>query len=372
MLLITGMDWFLRGMGLAACGGLGSALLRLRKIQGASCDASCAAAKLPADAYRGKVVWITGASSGIGKGLAVEFAKQGAKVILSSRRAKELEEVAQELAPLLKASGGDASILTVDLSDLDSLPGKAAEARRLFQSPVDVLVNNGGYSSRALARDVQGIQEDIKMMEVNLLSWIALAKAVLPERDEKRPVQIINISSLAGKLGVPLRTMYCAAKHAVIGWFDALRAEEMGFWGTDLTVLNVCPGSVKTSVSDNAVTADGSKLGHTDPNIMNGLDVAYVSDRILASAHCGLDEIWIAKWGELRGAYLSQYAPGTFKQKDLSCDELCRLLPRSLRCAVSIPNFEQFSTVTVRDMALVSVGHTMGEVFVKERLASKL
>jgi len=94
-------------------------------------------------------------------------------------------------------------------------------------------------------------------------------------------------------------------------------------------------------VSDNAVTADGSKLGHTDPNIMNGLDVAYVSDRILASAHCGLDEIWIAKWSELRSAYLSQYAPGSFKRK-------------------------------ARDVALASVGHTMGEVFVKERLASKL
>jgi len=215
----------------------------------------------------------------------------------------------------LKKSGGEAKVLTVDLGDLDSLAGKGAEAQKLFGAPVDVLVNNGGYSSRALAREVSGTKEDIKMMTVNLFSWIALAKEVLPEKGSKREVSIINISSLAGKMGMPLRTMYCANKYAVIGWFDALRAEEAGFYKHNVKVLNVCPGSVKTAVSDNAVTADGSKLGHTDPNIFNGLSVEFVSDRIMASLHSGLFEIWIARWHELRNAYVAQYAPDLFKKQ---------------------------------------------------------
>lgn len=318
--------------------GLGAAKagLTLWKASRSNCDAQCAAARMPPDAYKGQVVWITGASSGIGKAVAKALARQGARIILSARREKELEEAAEELRPIASASGGAVAVLPMDLEKLDELPGKAAEAQKMFGSPVDVLVNNGGYSSRCLAREVPGIEADQRMFAVNFFAWIALAKAVLPEQETSRPVKIINISSLAGKLGSALRTMYCGAKAAVINWFDALRVEEAGFWGHNVSICNVCPGSVQTDVSNNAVTADGSKLGVTDPNIANGLEVDFVADRILAAAHCKLDEIWIAKWSELRAAYMAQYMPDTLKKK-------------------------------LREMALPIVWHTMGADYVKQR-----
>lgn len=333
---LTAVDWTLRGLGLLAVAGSAKVGYTLWKAKKNSCDAACAAATMPPDAYKGQVVWITGASSGIGKGLAEALSKQGAKIILSARREKELEEVAKELKPALDASGGEVAILPIDLANLDEIPGKAAQAHKLFNQPVDVLVNNGGYSSRALARDVPGISEDKKMFDVNFFAWIALGKAVLPEKGSTRPVKIINISSIAGKLGNALRSMYCAAKAAVIFWFDALRVEEAGFWNHQVSICNVCPGSVQTDVAVNAVTQDGSKLGHTDPNIANGLKVDFVCDRILASAYCNLDEVWIAKWNELQAAYTAQYQPEKMKEK-------------------------------LRQFAIPIVWYTMGEEFVKQR-----
>merc|ERR1719296_281385 len=125
---------------------------------------------------------------------------------------------------------------------------------------------------------------------------------------------IVNISSLAGKFGSPLRTLYCGAKHAVMGWFDALRIEEASF-NTGISVTNICPGSVKTDVAKNAVTADGSLRGYSDPNIDNGLSVEFTCDRILAAVHCGLHEAWIAKPNELQAVYTAQYFPDTLKHK---------------------------------------------------------
>jgi len=313
MTAIVALDFALRGAGAAAV--LGGAILarKLSILRRANCDAACAAAVMPADAYKGKVVWITGASSGIGKEFAVQLARQGAKLILSARREQVLQDVAAELSPLMKASGGEVKILPLDLEDLASLPGKATEALASFGGTIDVLVNNGGYSSRALGRETQGITEEVKMMNVNFLSCVALAKAVLPNMYQRKTGTIINISSLAGKFGSPLRTLYCGAKHALIGWFDVLRLEEAGFFKSGITVTNACPGSVKTDVARNAVTAGGTRLGVSDPGIDSGLEPSFVCDRILASAYCGLDEVWIAKPAELQAVYMNQYLPATFK-----------------------------------------------------------
>jgi len=261
--------------------------------------------------------------------------RQGAKVILSARREAVLQQVAAEMQESL-GSGGDVRVLPLDLEDVDSLEAKAQEALGLF-GLVDVLVNNGGYTSRALAADTKGVEEELKMMRVNFLSYVALAKAVMPSMRERKSGHIINITSFAGKFGVPLRTLYCGAKHAVMGWFDALRTEETGFWKSGIRVTNVCPGSVKTDVAINSVTADGSRRGYSDPNIDAGLDPAFVSDRILAAAHCGLEEVWIAPAQEIQGAYLNQYAPAMFKA---------------------------MITGKAREM----VARTMGEEFVKSRL----
>eukprot|EP00930_Biecheleria_cincta_P008283 TRINITY_DN109699_c0_g1_i1.p1 TRINITY_DN109699_c0_g1~~TRINITY_DN109699_c0_g1_i1.p1 ORF type:complete len:338 (-),score=64.99 TRINITY_DN109699_c0_g1_i1:107-1015(-) len=299
-----------------------------------SCDAATAVASMPADAYASKVVWVTGASSGIGRELAKQLAEQGAKLILSARRQDVLQEVANELKPRLGA-GGDIRVLPLDLEDLDSLEHKAREALSFFGA-VDVLVNNGGYSSRAVARETVGISQDVRMMQVNFLSAVALTKSVLPTMIRRKQGLIINMSSLAGKFGSPLRTLYCGAKHAMMGWFDALRAEEAAFQ-SGVRVCNICPGSIKTDVAVNAVTADGSKRGYSDPNIDNGLDVKFTCDRILAAAYTGLDEAWIAKPQELQSAYLAQYHPDIHKAM-----------------------MKQFSAQII--------GGTMGEDFMKSRL----
>mmetsp|Transcript_41398 Transcript_41398/g.114094 ORF Transcript_41398/g.114094 Transcript_41398/m.114094 type:complete len:340 (-) Transcript_41398:257-1276(-) len=311
-LALAGLDWTLRAVGLVSCGGIAYAALKFKGAKKKCCDNATAAAQMPKQAYAGKVVWITGASSGIGRELATQLARQGAKLILSARREQVLQELAAELAKSLGGSG-ELRVLPLDLQDLASLDTKAREALALFGG-VDVLVNNGGYSSRALAMDTPGIQQDVQMMEVNFLSAVALTKALLPSMHERKRGQIVNISSFAGKFGIPLRTLYCGAKHAMMGWFDALRVEEAGF-KTGVSITNVCPGSIKTDVAKNAVIGDGSRRGYSDPAIDSGLSVEFTCDRILAAAHCGLNEVWIGKGQELQSLYLSQYAPDTLKAK---------------------------------------------------------
>lgn len=312
MLLVAVIDWGLRSIGLAACAAVLLAYLRVRRAFKSCCDNATANARMPANAYAGRVVWITGASSGIGEELAQQLAKQNAKLILSARSKEKLEGLADEL----RKSSADAlevRVLPLDLKEISSLEGKAKQALALFGA-IDVLINNGGYSSRALAFLSPGIQTDIDMMEVNFLSAVALAKAVLPSMHERKQGHIINISSLSGKFGVPLRTLYCGAKHAMMGWFDALRVEEAAL-KTGVSVTNICPGSCKTNVATNAVTDNGMRRGFSDPIIDNGLSVDFVCDRILAAAHCKLKECWLAKEGELKLCYKSQYAPELLKSQ---------------------------------------------------------
>lgn len=166
---------------------------------------------------------------------------------------------------------------------------------------MNILVNNGGVSQRCLAREGM-LQLDKKIMMTNFTSHIALARALLPHMQDQAAgtTQIINISSLAGKCGLGLRTGYSAAKAAINGWFDALRAEEVAL-GTGIRILNVLPGSVRTQVANNALVGDGSKFGSTDPNIGAGLVVDYVGQRILAAAYAGLEESWIARPSGARG-----------------------------------------------------------------------
>eukprot|EP00854_Cymbomonas_tetramitiformis_P000705 gene705-1163_t len=181
--------------------------------------------------------------------------------------------------------------LQIYLSDCDlqtasaKLP-KDAYAGKAF-GHVDILVNNGGVSTRVMAHECS-FAVDKEVMNVDFLGQVCLSKAVLPSMMKRRSGQFVNISSLAGKTGVPLRTPYCAAKHALIGWFDALRLEQLE---TGIRVTNVCPGSVRTNVSRNAMMhVVGAKFDAMDENIDTGMDVARVADRILAAAYKGIDE----------------------------------------------------------------------------------
>lgn len=280
-------------------------------------------ARLKPEYFRGKVIWITGASSGIGLELAKKIVKLnvGAKIILSSRRQEVLESVAKDLLALnAKHSSEDIKIVQLDLENIDSLESKTDEALKQY-GRIDVLVNNGGISTRSLARDSK-FEVDEKVFKVDYFSAVKISKRLLSHMvqatqgdnassSSKQHLHIINISSIAGKIFSSLRTSYCSAKAALIMYFDALRLEEPEL----ITVTNICPGSVQTSVAKNALTADGSSFGKTDENIANGMEVERCVELILTAASNNIYEAWIFKIPrEKYGVYLAQYLPGTFRK----------------------------------------------------------
>ncbi len=233
----------------------------------------------------GKTVWVTGASSGIGEALAKAFVADGGSAILSGRKVPELERVMRETGAPERCH-----ILPFDTQDFDALEQMVATAVA-FRGVVDILVNNAGISQRSLAIDTDFSVYD-QIISVDLLAPIALTQKLLPHLIERGSGQLVMISSVAGKAGVPLRTAYCAAKHGLIGYSDALRSE---IAGQGIGVLVVAPGSVRTNVSRNALNADGSVRGSSDAAIDNGIDPAEVASTIWNAVADGKREIVIAE-----------------------------------------------------------------------------
>jgi len=248
--------------------------------------------------YTGKVIWITGASSGIGEALVAGFAAQGASIILSGRRVEALQAVANRLPT-------DSLVLPFETTDRSALPAAVAQAID-WHGQVDGLVNNAGISQRALAVD-SALEVYDRIIAVDLLAPIWLTQLLLPHMTQRKAGLIVGISSVAGRVGVPLRTAYCAAKHGLIGYLDALRAETEVHYG--LKVHTVLPGSIRTAVSANALAGDGSAHGKTDSAIANGMDPAACAARILTGIAAGEPEIMVAEGTELMLAELRQSDP---------------------------------------------------------------
>ncbi len=247
---------------------------------------------------QGKAVWITGASSGIGAALAEAFAAEGAALILSGRRREALEALAGSL-------GAETLILPFETTDWDALPG-AVETAWAWRGGVDMLVNNAGVSQRSLAIDTAPEVFE-RLLDVDLRAPIRLTQLLLPLMAGRRSGTIVMISSVAGRLGPVLRTGYAAAKHGLIGYADALRAEVEQAYG--LRVVTVLPGSVQTGVARNALQADGSARGESDANIEAGMAPAECARRILAGLAEGRREILVAEGGEAFAAALRWQDP---------------------------------------------------------------
>ena len=243
-----------------------------------------------------QVIWITGASSGIGEGLALALAAQGARLVLSSRRADELERVR-----LACAQPERHLVLPLDLTQGDSFAAAVAQVQVRF-GRIDVLINNGGVSQRALAAEATAASERW-LMEVDYFGPVALTKAVLPVMRTQRSGRIVVISSVMGYIGTPGRSTYAAAKHALHGYFDSLRAE---LWRENIRVLLVCPGYVKTAVSANALEATGEKHNRTDATHEKGIPVERCVRAILRGMARNREEIavggpeiaaiWLKRW----------------------------------------------------------------------------
>lgn len=244
-----------------------------------------------------KVIWITGASSGIGEALAYEFNKKGAHLILSSRRIEELERVKEAC----ENSDETVRVLPLDLAETDTMEQKASEAKKLFGS-LDMLINNGGISQRAYAVDAK-LETIRKIMEVNFFGTVALTKAVLPGFIEQKSGHIVVISSVMGKIGTKYRSTYAASKHALHGWFDCLRHE---VYEHNIDVSLVCPGFVKTDVTVNALTADGEKYDKMESAQKSAMPPEEFAKKLLPKLAKKKEEIYIGG-SEILAIYVKRF-----------------------------------------------------------------
>lgn len=247
------------------------------------------------------VVWITGASSGIGKALALAYAAEDCTVVLSARRADVLEEVRQACAHPEKAV-----VVPLDLTDPASMTEAARQVTERFGA-VDLLVLNGGISQRSLVRETP-VDIDRRLMETDYFGAVQLAKAMLPGMLGRGSGHFAVISSIVGLFGFPQRSAYSAAKHALHGFFETLRAEESG---NGIRVTMVCPGRILTDVSLHALTKDGTAYGVMDHAQANGITAETCARKIMRAVRKNRKEIYVCRKDVLM-VYFRRYIPALY------------------------------------------------------------
>lgn len=252
---------------------------------------------------KNKIVWITGASSGIGEALVYAFNALGAKLIISSRNRDELFRVKSNCKAQI-----DVHVLSLDLEDSASLPAKAADALRIF-GKIDILINSGGISQRGLALETD-LPTEQRLMDVNFWGTVILSKAVLPQMLANGSGSIVCVSSLVGKFGTRFRSAYAASKHALHGYFDSLRIE---IDNPNIQILLACPGFIKTRVTLNALTANGSAQGTMDSAQENGMLPEVCAKAIIKAIETKKEEVYIGG-KETKGVLLKRFFPKFFSK----------------------------------------------------------
>jgi dehydrogenase/reductase SDR family member 7B len=249
------------------------------------------------------VIWITGASSGIGEAAAKKYSMEGFQVILSARRENELKRVQSECS-----NPENVKILTLDLSEISSFQDKVQKAISLF-GHIDIMLHNGGISQRSLIQETD-LEIDRKLMEVNFFGTVGLTKALLPHFIQRKSGHFAVITSLVGKIASPYRSSYAASKHALHGFFDTLRAEH---YKDQIYVSMICPGFIKTNVSVNALTADGSPLGVMDEAQAKGMSPEKFSEKLFSAIQKKREEVYIGG-KETLAVYLMRFFPSLFSK----------------------------------------------------------
>jgi short-subunit dehydrogenase len=249
------------------------------------------------------VIWITGASSGIGEAVARKFSTEGFALILSARNTQELERVKRSCA-----FPDDCRILPLDLASSAEFSEKVATAISFF-GQVDLLLHNGGISQRSLIKDTL-LEVDRRLMEVNYFGTVALTKAILPHFIQRKQGQFGVVTSLVGKFGSPFRSSYAGSKHALHGFFDTLRAEHHQ---DGISVTLICPGFIRTQVSINAVTGDGTPLGEMDQAQDQGMSPEACAIQLYRAMKSKKEEVYIGG-KETLAVYLKRFLPGLFSK----------------------------------------------------------
>ena len=251
-----------------------------------------------------QVIWITGASSGIGEYLAYELVKYPVKLILSARRESELQRVKDACDTSV---GAEVAILPLDLAEADSLEGKCEEATKIY-GRVDILINNGGISQRDMIINTD-MSVSRRLMEVNYFGSVALSKFLLPQMVKRQTGHHVIITSAVGIITTPKRSAYAASKHALHGFYDTLRAEHHD---DNIKVTIICPGYVHTNISYNALMGDGTRQDKLDNAQATGLSPEYTARKIVKSITAQKQEVYIGGFKEVFGIYLKRFFPYLF------------------------------------------------------------
>ncbi|MHA3103184.1 SDR family oxidoreductase [Acinetobacter sp. ANC 3791] len=246
-----------------------------------------------------QVVWITGASSGIGQALAIVFAELGMQLILSARRDSELQRVKALLANQEKHT-----CIPLDITNAVQVE-QALQQVLTEKGRIDWLINNAGLSQRALIQDTS-MDTERKIMEVDYFAQVAMTKAVLPTLLKQKSGRVVFISSVAGLIGTQYRATYSAAKAAIHMWANSLRAEVAA---QGIHVAVVFPGFVKTNVSLNALTGNGEAQGFQDEAIEQGLDADEFAQQTVKALLQNQEYIVIGGRKEKLGVMLSRLSP---------------------------------------------------------------
>ena len=254
------------------------------------------------DIFTGKVVWITGASSGIGEALVKAFVRHGSRVIASSNDSAGLARVAGECSGLR----GSVAAFPFDLSDTSGIDELAKDVV-MKEGRIDMLLNIGGISQRALLKETP-LWLDRKIMEINYFGTIALTKAVLPYMLAAGGGHIAATSSISGRFGFPFRSAYSASKQAIHGFFETLLLEH----GKDnIRVSVIIPGRVQTAISLHALTAAGKEHGKMDEGQKGGVTAEKAAEQIIGGLARNRREILVGST-ELLMLWIRRYLPALF------------------------------------------------------------
>jgi short-subunit dehydrogenase len=233
-----------------------------------------------------RVVWITGASSGIGEAIANELANQGCKLILSARREVELNRVKNNL----KISSENIFVLPIDLEQHQNASHWTSQVIDKF-GRIDILINNGGISQKSLALETKEAIER-KIMDINYFGNVALTKAVLPNMLHQKSGKIVIITSIVGKFGLPELTTYAASKHALYGFYESLRLELVN---DNIKMLIAAPGFINTNVAINAIKGDGNLVNENSDAQRFGMKPNVFARKLVKAIKSNKKHIYIGK-----------------------------------------------------------------------------
>jgi short-subunit dehydrogenase len=233
------------------------------------------------------VVWITGASSGIGEAVALAMFNRGATVVLSARNMEKLQRRKAEFEAVDKDR---CHVVPFDITSTPEILDAVMKVKKRVPR-IDILVNNAGVSQRSYAIDTS-VEVDRRLFEVDFFGTITLTKALLPWMISSGGGHIAVISSMAGKYGFRMRTAYSAAKHALQGYFESLRAE---LHDKKIKVTLICPGRVNTDISIHSLVGDGQSYGIMDKGQQHGVPVRTCARIICNAIEKNRKEVFIGR-----------------------------------------------------------------------------